>query len=986
MRKLVSGSLAWHFVLFLLNQPQFLMYSFSAGAGLLAIVLLLSQPSYAQTSETKLQKAVEQAETITLLDLSFSELDSLSSEVATCQQLKTLNLSHNQLQVLPPELVQLRHLQVLDLSHNPDLDIRQVIGIMARMKGLQEVKLNNCTLTWLPESLGKIKHLKRLELANNDLDYLPPTIGRLRELTYLDVAGSQFNRLPRQLKWCKQLTFVRFGGQNRHNWERSLAILSFLPELKNLSIENLTTVPEILFTFQSLETLEMSAVKLGKVDAGWKSMTTLHTLKLSGTIAAKPDKTLRQLAQIPALKELHLANLGWETMPLELNRFKKLEVLFIQDPALVNIESTSWRLSALRSLTIQNARGLHAQQWLSQKRLVNGIEHLSLINCGITTLPEEIRFATELKQLALTGNLLEESGTGLSELLLLQECSLLGNELPIAQLKALEEALPKCDFQYAQKEEIQASSLGEFEISATKMAPKKRSIQPPVANLAPKGEFFTVNAANGTTWRLKSGSFLKIPANAFLDAEGNPVTGEVDLNYIEYTNALDIALSGIPMTYDSAGRSYTFQSAGMIDFSATQNGVPLQPNPNALIQVNMASPTAATSYNLYALDTATGQWSNEGKDEVVPTTRNSRQQPKVDSPPVRPQQLGLESYDPYQVRLTPKKNKGLVLQVKGKRMRKGHQQKFHYSWPELKTMNRVALAYEGDSLRTDYSKLRNMKGVLTYNKTLHAWRHGNAKRRDRRSKRLIGNYNLRDEDEFALSFQPETDNFTFQLNSGTDTLDFPVFPVINSTQNKRIQRECAKWYAAYHSTAQQREAQWKATAAERAEALAIYEQEMEDFRKASNNYRDTSAYYAWQLANNQFGALWQSSQPAMRVFSLNSFSIYNCDQVRRMERPRQLAANFVDQSGNKISSSSIMVVDLGANAVFSYWSADKVYYDAKSTVALLFVLRNGFLAIASPQDCVGLNNSQALGKPVISMTVLDGDHSSSEELQRIMGI
>src|SRR6478736_1263421 len=48
---------------------------------------------------------------------------------------------------------------------------------------------------------------------------------------------------------------------------------------------------------------------------------------------------------------------------------------------------------------------------------------------------------------------------------------------------------------------------------------------------------------------LPSGSFIDIPANAFVDGKGNPVTGKVKLSFKEYHDAADIILSGIPLEY-----------------------------------------------------------------------------------------------------------------------------------------------------------------------------------------------------------------------------------------------------------------------------------------------------------------------------------------------------------------------------------------------------------------------------------------------------
>lgn len=68
-------------------------------------------------------------------------------------------------------------------------------------------------------------------------------------------------------------------------------------------------------------------------------------------------------------------------------------------------------------------------------------------------------------------------------------------------------------------------------------------------------------------------------------------------------------LSGIPMDYDSAGVTYQFESAGMFDITATQDGKPVSLKPNKSLIVNMISHTNnTTDFNIYSLDTVKKKW------------------------------------------------------------------------------------------------------------------------------------------------------------------------------------------------------------------------------------------------------------------------------------------------------------------------------------------------------------------------------------------
>jgi hypothetical protein len=65
-----------------------------------------------------------------------------------------------------------------------------------------------------------------------------------------------------------------------------------------------------------------------------------------------------------------------------------------------------------------------------------------------------------------------------------------------------------------------------------------------------------------------TGAEIKVPANAFVDKDGNEIKGEVTIKYKEIKSPADIIIENIDMTYDSAGQTYQFMTAGMFDLRA----------------------------------------------------------------------------------------------------------------------------------------------------------------------------------------------------------------------------------------------------------------------------------------------------------------------------------------------------------------------------------------------------------------------------------
>lgn len=69
-----------------------------------------------------------------------------------------------------------------------------------------------------------------------------------------------------------------------------------------------------------------------------------------------------------------------------------------------------------------------------------------------------------------------------------------------------------------------------------------------------------------------SGTIIHIEPNSVTYANGKPVSGNYDLEYREFRNPAEIALSGIPMTIIENGEELHFSSVGMYEIKAYQNG------------------------------------------------------------------------------------------------------------------------------------------------------------------------------------------------------------------------------------------------------------------------------------------------------------------------------------------------------------------------------------------------------------------------------
>ncbi len=109
-------------------------------------------------------------------------------------------------------------------------------------------------------------------------------------------------------------------------------------------------------------------------------------------------------------------------------------------------------------------------------------------------------------------------------------------------------------------------------IPANSVVPTKRKIAPPISGLTLREYPYNFSSAKGCTFTHISGTKVTFPANAFVDANGNQVSGNVKILYREFRDQADFFLSGIPMQYDSLGKTYQFESAGMMEITGFING------------------------------------------------------------------------------------------------------------------------------------------------------------------------------------------------------------------------------------------------------------------------------------------------------------------------------------------------------------------------------------------------------------------------------
>lgn len=133
---------------------------------------------------------------------------------------------------------------------------------------------------------------------------------------------------------------------------------------------------------------------------------------------------------------------------------------------------------------------------------------------------------------------------------------------------------------------------------------------PLIAERFDESERFYIHS-EADTFVSQYGTSLYIPDQLLDSKEGDSVLIQLS----EFHDWGAITMAGIPMTYDSAGTNYAFETGGMIDIRPVGDDCSF--NPGKEIEVKMASLTDDPSFNHYQYNSEINNWEYKGKEEIV---------------------------------------------------------------------------------------------------------------------------------------------------------------------------------------------------------------------------------------------------------------------------------------------------------------------------------------------------------------------------------
>lgn len=484
-------------------------------------------------------------------------------------------------------------------------------------------------------------------------------------------------------------------------------------------------------------------------------------------------------------------------------------------------------------------------------------------------------------------------------------------------------------------------------------ASKKPFINPPVKGIDVPYKSYTMDAAKGGVL-VYNKTKITIPAHALCDGKGNEIKGSVTISYREFHDAIDFFVSGIPMTYDSAGKQYNFESAGMLDIKGSQNGKPVFIKPGKNIQVAMSSFQRGTKYNVYKLDTITKNWTYIEKSKYVVQSAK---------PDKAPQQQGVKDTAPN----IPSKAQTELTDVT-KQLTKLEAEK-----PVKANDNNYRLSIDADT--TTLPELAIFKNVIF--------------EVDPSDKNYKPEWENTEWTDAKLTKTGNEKSYIFTVSKGSVKHDILVHPVFQGKDFENAMKEYSQKYNAYLAKIEaekeeihkQKEAYKKMMVEDSIKAVAEMKEEQ---RKQKEAYEKLSAEQKKeQAASSAIEINYKTSMTVINYLTLNNFGIINCDCPHNFPSKAKLLATYEDANNNPLAISYVYLIEKDKNSVVpeNYPTGAFVFDPGKRNFAWAITTDNK-LAMYSEDSFDKIK--QTTGDFTFAMTVLDKKINTEEDVRRAL--
>ena len=501
---------------------------------------------------------------------------------------------------------------------------------------------------------------------------------------------------------------------------------------------------------------------------------------------------------------------------------------------------------------------------------------------------------------------------------------------------------------------FQPSPGGTTGITEAQYFAERPFIDPPLKNIKPQFVSRSIDANQGGVYEYDNGSKVTVPAAAFTKASGELVQGEVDIVFREMHDFVDFFLSGIPMTYDSAGTQYILESAGMVEIYAEQNGERLNMNDGKAIQVelvshiNMPRVNQSPKYNIYKLNVAKRNWEFKDVDQIQVVQEDDISQDEA--------LISFENEYKKALKAVEAKEASALLEIE-------RTQPLPIEPIEPQRANKKELVVDFD-LEVTTPELKKLKEE-----------YGNILWQVLKSKNANLNFNA-----FQLEWPDakiekiNAQDYRLTLINDANQLEVIVYPVLDSNDYDNAMSTYRNAMQNHQQQLAERETKLQPAKLELTNQFAI------EKATAKQNYDAKIA--AWQKENQTAGSELVRRKIINR-FVATSFGIWNCD---RPIHPNDFKVKGEFSNDKKVifDNQTAYIVDKNRNTIVKLYAKDgaEVNFDQTSDNMLWMVTKDGQVAIFKPEEFKRIN--QKKDSHDFKMEVQDQALKSEEDVRKLL--
>lgn len=799
-----------------------------------------------------------------------------------------------------------------------------------------------------PQGLPEFPNLEILLLRGTGLVTVPTSFGKSKKLIRIDISANpaiEIEQVAEVFSACSELRFISASASN-------LLMLPFelcaLPKLEELDLSNnlISFFPEHAKQLKNLVRLDISGNPLSGIEPFMRTWPKLSYLDVSELPDINQNELFDGLAVHASLQSLRIDSL--EKLPASFSRLK-LQSILIRKSKLSGKDLEMISHSSIRLIRMEQVKISGEEVWKDLSNVSN-LNSLSFFQCDLSEIPESIWKKEGLKNFSAEYcNLKSIPAENVSTTL--EIVDLRGNDISAFDISKFKAAQPNVTcFSDYDRPDLALTSIGA--VSKNLETPFQVStIDPSVPNVI-QGEKILV----------------QFPANAFVDGKGKVVKGEVEVRFREFTDAVDIALNGIPMNMESDSETVGMYSAGMFEIRVRKGGEELNVNPDAPYSVTTTMDVAGDDYRFFSINDSSGKW--EAEPNVVevkePLTFETATKEQLDS------LMSLFGLRPAPYRYTrisislvkPRRNKDPFIRIIN--MNDGVDDNLSIT----SFLEQYELVYDGQDRQSDFKKLDSLGKIFRTTTFYSGWIF-----RKKFLKPSITNPAIITDVKLLLN-KPR-DNFFLVFYASGDSCAFEVYPKLNYSGVDDYQKKLLAFWDTYKKRRKEYEK-------EKALATQAYEKRLKQFYSRLLNFRiNTQGQFVdrniYVQKRDRRGLLNPIYGTARVVLGISTLGMKNVDKIYPPPPRREAIAGYRTKDGENIEPSLVQIVNRDFNGVINEFTNGKNYGSVSSggENALILRLKNGNIGLANSKDMKSAFKSDG----VVTVKIVDPKKTTATEIR-----